>query len=290
MSASSITPEIVLERESSRRRHRLSKVTVIAAVVLGAILLLTVFGYVVAPQDPKKINLDDSSLGPYGAHLLGTDQLGRDILSRVLAGARTAVLGPLLIAVVVTTLATLLGLVAGYIGGWSDAVISRVGDVVYSLPPLLVAIVVVGVLGGGYFLGIIVLIVLGLPMSIRSKRAASLEQRALPYIEAARVLGIPRRQIMLRHVLPNFVPVILASFFLNFTYGFVDLSTLSFLGLGVDPGTPDWGRMIAESRVLIFDNPAAALAPLLMIVVTAVSANLVGEAIAEHVALKGRSR
>jgi peptide/nickel transport system permease protein len=196
----------------------------------------------------------------------------------------------LLIAVAVTALATLLGLWAGYLGGWTDAVVGRTSDVVYSLPGLLVAIVVVGVLGGGYFLGIVVLIVLGLPVAIRSKRAAVLAQRGLPYVEAARVLGLPRRRILLREVLPNIAPVIIASFFLNFTYAFVDLSTLSFLGLGVDPGTPDWGRMMAESRVLIFDNPAAAIAPLVLIVLTAVSANLVGEDLAERLAMRGRSR
>src|ERR1700750_999670 len=105
MSATSITPEVVLERGAARRRRRVSWLTLGAAAFLAVILFLTVFGYAVAPQDPTHVNLSDRSLGPYSAHILGTDQLGRDIFSRVLAGARTAVLGPLLIAVAVTAIA-----------------------------------------------------------------------------------------------------------------------------------------------------------------------------------------
>ncbi|MDO9409015.1 ABC transporter permease [Patulibacter sp.] len=278
---------------ATRRRFRVrpgQALTALALAVVVAALFLAVFGEVIAPDDPRRVDLNAGSLGPVSGHLLGTDQLGRDILSRALAGARTAIFGPLIIAASTVVISTVLGLVAGYVGGWTDATLSRVNDIVYALPPLLVAIVVVGVLGGGFGLGIVILVVLNIPASFRSQRAASLEQRGLPYIEAARVLGLSRWRIMRIHVLPNIMPVVSSSFFIAFTYAFVDLSTLSFLGLGVAPGTPDWGRMVAESRILVFENPWAALAPLLLIVATAVSANLVGEAVDDRIAAKGRGR
>jgi len=248
-------------------------------VLVLAALALAAIGTLIAPQDPLHQNLLEGSLRAGGKYLLGTDQLGRDIFSRVLAGARTAVLGPLAIALATMVISTILGLIAGYSGGLIDSIVGRVADVVYAVPPLIVAIVVVGVLGGGFTLGIIVLSVLNIPAGFRSIRAATLEQTPLPYIESAWVLGRSRWRIMAIHILPNIRPVVLSTFFLAFTYGFVDLATLSFLGLGVSPGTPDWGRMVAESRVLFFDNPWAAVAPLVLIVLTAVSANVLGEAL-----------
>jgi peptide/nickel transport system permease protein len=259
------------------RRTRRSYVTYVAWVIFAVALIAAVFGALVAPYDPSSQNLVASSQGPSLHHWLGTDQLGRDNSSRLVVGARTAVLGPLAIAALTTLLSTLLGLVAGYLGGWTDAIVGRLLDVIYALPPLLVAIVVVGVLGGGFALALGVLIVLNVPAGFRSMRAAALEQRGLPYIEAARVLGQSRSRIIFRHLLPNVLPILFTTFFLSFTYSFVDLSTLSFLGLGVSPGTPDWGRMAAENRTLVFENPLAVVAPLLAIMLTAVSANLVGQ-------------
>jgi peptide/nickel transport system permease protein len=269
------TPEKPTKRPKKRAQR--SYIGYVAWTFFGIALIAAVFGSLIAPHDPAAQNLLASSQAPSIHHWLGTDQLGRDSFSRLVVGARTAVLGPMAIASLTTLLSTLLGLLAGYLGGWTDAIVGRLLDVIYALPPLLVAIVVVGVLGGGFALALGVLIVLNIPAGFRSMRAAALEQRGLPYIEAARVLGQSRTRIILRHLLPNVLPILFATFFLSFTYSFVDLSTLSFLGLGVSPGTPDWGRMAAENRTMVFDNPLAVIAPLLAIMVTAVSANLVGQ-------------
>ena len=251
-------------------------VTVIAGAFVTLMLLLAAVGQWITPYDPMAQSLALANQSPSSAHWLGTDQLGRDTLSRLIVGSRTAVLGPLVIALVTTFLSTTLGLIAGFMGDWWDVGISRFLDVVYALPPLLVAIVTVGVLGGGFGLALVVLAVLHVPAGYRTMRAASLAQRSLPYVEAVHVLGRSRVYIMVKHVLPNIRPVMFSTFFLAFTYSFVDLSTLSFLGLGVAPGTPDWGRMAAESRVFVFDNPGMVMAPLILIVLTAVSANLLG--------------
>jgi ABC-type dipeptide/oligopeptide/nickel transport system permease subunit len=288
-----MTSQVAVTTPSRLRVSKLRSVgpgTAVAGAVVIVVLFLAVFGRAIAPQDPLHQNLFAASLPPGSGHLLGTDQLGRDVFSRTLAGARTAVLGPLTIALATMLFSTLLGLLAGYVGGFTDSVLGRVADVVYAVPPLLVAIVVVGVLGGGFVLGIVVLSVLNIPAGFRNIRAATLEQKPLPYIESAWVLGRSRWRIMTVHIMPNIRPVILSTFFLAFTYGFVDLSTLSFLGLGVSPGTPDWGLMVAESRVLLFQNPWAALAPLLMIVIAAVSANVVGESLEGSFLAKGKVR
>ncbi|MCP2049539.1 UNVERIFIED_ORG: peptide/nickel transport system permease protein [Paenarthrobacter nicotinovorans] len=281
-SNTSVTPPLSLWTLPARALSRVGGsdgvgwVPVIAGGVFVILLILAAFGSLITPYSPTAQDLEAASAGPSPAHLLGTDQLGRDILSRIMVGARTAIFGPLLIAAATTLLSTVIGVLAGYLGGWTDSITGRILDVIYALPPLLVAIVAVGLLGGGFTLGVIVLIALNIPAGYRNMRAASLEQRALPYIESALMLGRSRWSIMVHHILPNIRPVIYVTFFLSFTYGFVDLSTLSFLGLGVAPGTPDWGLMAAENRTLVFQNPAALIAPLLLIVIAAVSANLIG--------------
>jgi peptide/nickel transport system permease protein len=276
---------------ATRARRRMPPVAVaLSGAVLAVDAVLAVLGPVIAPYDPRQVHLDVTSPAPSAGFPLGTDQLGRDILSQVLAGARTAIAGPLAIAVLTLAVSAVVGLVAGYRGGWLDAVISRGVDLVYSLPPLMVAIVVVGVLGRGYLLAVAVLVFLSTPQNVRVIRAAALEQRGLPYVEAARMLGTSRLRIMFRQILPNIGPVIVVGFFLRFTYGFIELTTLSFLGLGVSPSTPDWGRLVGDSRVLVFENPWAALAPLALLAMTAVSVNVFGDAMHERAAAKGRAR
>jgi peptide/nickel transport system permease protein len=198
--------------------------------------------------------------------------------------------GPIIIALGAMVIGNTLGLIAGYKGGAVDATIMRWVDLMWALPGLLIAIVVVGVLGGGYWLAVALLILLTAPYDTRIVRGATLEQRPLPYVEAARTLGLRDRRIMVRHIWPNVLPLVVANTFLNFAFTLVTLSALSFLGLGVGPGTPDWGRMLAESRTLLFDNPWAALAPGLMLVITAASMNLIGDWLYEWMSDRGRAR
>jgi peptide/nickel transport system permease protein len=272
------------------RRPRVSVPVVIAGIVLLVAVVCAVAGSWFAPHDPNEQDLFGSLQGPSREHLLGTDDLGRDILSRTIVGARTSILGPALIAAGAMLLGNFLGVLAGYRGGASDSVISRLVDFVYALPALLIAIVVVGVLGGGYFLAVGLLLVLFSPVDTRIVRAATLEQRNRPYVEAARLLGLSDRRIMARHVWPNVLPVALANAFLTFAFAIVSLASLSFLGLGVGPETPDWGRMLSDSRNLLLDVPEAALAPGIAIVLVAVSVNILGDWLSENLADRGRAR
>lgn len=279
--------------QAPRRARRLPRVA--PSILLAGLVLAVVIAWALVPgllgaDGANDLHPGEALLGPSAEHLLGTDQLGRDVFARVVDGARVALAGPLVIATVTLLLSTLLALAAGYLGGWIDAIVSRAMDVLYSLPPLIVAIVLVGVFGGGYWLAIGVLIVLGLPHNVRLLRAAVIERRHLPYIEAAEMLGVSRLRVMAGQLLPNIAPVVAACFFLRFTYGIIDLSALSFLGLGVPPGSTDWGRMVAENRVVVFQNAWAALAPGLALVLTAVSTNLIGDHLYERFEQRARTR
>jgi peptide/nickel transport system permease protein len=188
-------------------------------------------------------------------------------------------------------MATLLGLLSGYLGGLVDSAIMRWVDFMFALPGPLVAIVVVGVLGGGYWTAVVVLIVLFTGPDTRIVRSTVLEQRALPYIDAARTLGISKTRILFIHILPNVLTIlpnvltiILAYVVLDFAFALVNLAGLPFLGLGVEPGAPDWGRMVFENRNILFSNPVALLLPAAMISLTAVSMNLIGDWLFERLA------
>jgi peptide/nickel transport system permease protein len=278
------------ELAAPRARRGFSPAVGFAMLVLLAVVACAAFGEWIAPRDPNEQDLLFSLTGPSRDHWLGTDDLGRDIASRTIVGARTAVVGPLLIALGAMLIGNVLGLLAGYFGGLTDSVISRWVDLVYAMPALLVAIVVVGVLGGGYFLAVALLVVLFSPIDTRIVRGATLDQRSRPYVEAARMLGLSNRRIMVAHIWPNVLPLALANAFLTFAFSIVSLTSLSFLGLGVGPGTADWGRMLSDSRTLLFDVPAAALAPGIAIVVAAASVNVVGDWLYERLSDRGRAR
>lgn len=258
-------------------RRRPPLLVVLAAAGVAGIALLVVAGAWLAPYDPERQNLLLSAAGPGGGHWLGTDALGRDVLSQVMAGARTAVTGPLCVAVGTVVLGVPLGVAAGYRGGVLDAAANRLADLIHALPAMLLIIVVVGVIGGGYAFAVAVLTVLSLPAEIRLCRSATAVQARLPYVEAARTLGLSAPRIMFRHVLPNIAPTVVATFLLDFVGALISLSGLSYLGLGAPPGTPDWGELLQQGQSLLAVNPYMSLAPGLMIIITATGVTLLGD-------------
>lgn len=260
------------------------------SVILAAVVVAAIFGSLIAPQGASTQNLILGLSKPSGAHWLGTDSLGRDVFSRLIVGARTALVGPLAIALGSMLIGNTLGLLAGYRGGAVDAIIMRWVDVMWSIPSLLVIIVVAGALGGGYWLAVSLLILLTVPFDTRVIRGATLEQVPRPYVEAAKALGVPDRRIMLLHIWPNVSPVAVANTCLVFAGSLVSLAGLSFLGLGVRPGTADWGLMLAEGRAYLFANPVATLAPGVMVVLTATSMNLIGDWLHERLSSQGATR
>ncbi|WP_033289805.1 ABC transporter permease [Amycolatopsis jejuensis] len=274
----------------TRIRTRPPVVVAVAFAVVLLAVLAALSGTWFAPHDPYAQSLQDSLQGPSGAHWLGTDQSGRDTFSRILAGARTALLGPAAITLGALILGGAFGLLAGYRGGFVDSVTMRVVDLMYAFPGLLIAIIVVGVFGGGYGAAVGVLVVLGAPVNARLVRSAALEQRGLPYVEAARSLGVSHGKIMLRHIWPNILPLVVANSFLSFAHSLVALAGLSFLGLGVPAGAPDWGLMLSDALPSFAQNPLAAFAPGVALVALAVSMNLLGDWLYERSTGKGRAR
>ena len=267
-----------LPRTRSRlHRHGLTVPLLFCLAVIAIVTLCAIFGSSIAPDSPFTQRLEVGDKPPTAEFLAGTDLLGRDVLSRVIHGARTALVGPIMVAAGAFAIATLLGLLSGYLGGMVDIAIMRWVDFMLALPGPLVAIVVVGVIGGGYWTAVLVLIILFTAPDTRIVRSAVLEQRPLPYIDAARALGVSKRRIVFVHILPNILPLILAYVVLDFAFALVNLAGLSFLGLGVQPGTPDWGRMLFENRNILFSNPVGLLLPAGMIILTAVSMNLIGD-------------
>jgi peptide/nickel transport system ATP-binding protein len=249
-------------------------------VLVSALVLVAAVGMALIPASAldlsQNIILGATPAGRPG-HLLGTDRLGRDILALTLAGARSALVGPILIATGSMALGLLLGIPAGYFGGWFDAVVARFVDLTLSLPSLLLAIVVAGVTGGSYGVTIVLLVVLFSPWDIRVARSGVLQQRHLPYIEATRVLHLSRPRVLYHHLLPNLWALVITNVFLNLGYALVSLSSLSYLGLGVKPGQADWGRQLSDGRSVLYDNPAAAIVPAVAIILVASAANLVGD-------------
>lgn len=263
------------------RRNKLS-----TAVVLSMIVLLVVFAWALIPAFGAGALDQDILLGatPVGTpgHLLGTDALGRDVWLLTVAGSQTAIVGPMAIAFASILLGLLLGLSAAYLGGWVDWIVSRFVDITLSLPSLLLAIVAAGVIGGGYWVSVAVMIVLFAPFDIRLIRSAALARMNEPYLEAAKLLGLGRFRVMFGHLMPVIRGLVGANLFLDMAVGLVALSSLSFLGLGVSPQQADWGRQLNDARALLFINPAAAIAPGLAIVLTAIAFNLVGDWLAER--------
>lgn len=258
-----------------------------SAVLLAAVTIVTLISpWLIGPATSQSI-LD--SLLPPGTpgHPLGTDELGRDVLLLTLAGTGSAIAGPVVIAVGSMLLAVLFGTLAGYLGGTVDSIIGRVVDVLLSLPVMLVAIVIAGIFGAGYWVTVLMLIVLFAPSDIRIVRAGVTEQTPRPYVEAAQMLSLSPARIMFRHIVPNVWPLILTNLMLNTGIALVTLSSLSFLGIGIAPGTPDWGRQIADGRSLILDNPAMMLVPAVLIVLVTMAINLLGDELGERLRERG---
>jgi peptide/nickel transport system permease protein len=275
-----------LQRAEATRGRRVPFTVAVALALLAVLVVFAVFGSTIAPHDPDEQRLFVSDTPPSAEFWAGTDQLGRDVLSRSIVGARTALVGAVVVSVGAFAIATVLGLISGYLGGAADAVVMRSVDLMLALPGLLIAIVVVGVVGGGFWVAVLVLIVLFAAPDTRIVRSAVLEQRPLAYIEAARTLGVSKPRVMFGHILPNITPIILAYIVIDFAFALIALASLSFLGLGVDPGTADWGRMLFENKGLLFSNPWAVVVPALFIIAAAASLNLAGDWLYDRYSLR----
>ncbi|EAR25934.1 ABC transporter permease protein [marine actinobacterium PHSC20C1] len=278
------TPTLAIKVLRSSRRRRVNASWMISIIVLAAITLAAIFAPLVAPYDPDHIDFTAIYANPGWAHWLGADALGRDTLSRMIYGARTALLAPLVVVIASTFLGVVLGLVAGWRGGWLDAVIGRLLDVLLAFPALLIAIMAVALFGKGLVAPVIAMSIAYAPFVARLTRSLVASERARPYVAAYRVQGFAGGWIALRRVLPNVAPTVGAQSTLNFGYVLAELAGLSFLGLGVQAPTADWGAMINESQAGIVGGYfLPAIIPAVAVVIVVVAVNVIGEEVSDRI-------
>ncbi len=257
--------------------------------VIGVVVLCAVAAPLLAPHDPAEQVLEWRFLPPVWAvggswsHILGGDNLGRDILSRVIVGSQVSVAAAIIIVSLAATIGTLLGAVAGYAGGVLDTIIMRLADFLLAFPFLLLALMIMAILGPGFWTMILALSTVLWVNYARVARADALRIRQMEYVEAARSIGVSEWRIILGHVMPNVLPSAIVLAMLDFATVIIAEAALSFLGLGVQPPTPSWGKMISEGRDFLYDTPWIVLGPGLLILTTSVGINLFGDFLRDFV-------
>jgi peptide/nickel transport system permease protein len=273
------------EKNVKGRKIRLSP-TVIIFSIIGLILILTaLLAPWVAPHDPNVGVLDNRLLPPVWQEggrsdfPLGTDTLGRDILSRIIFGARTTLSVCALVVIIAGTLGTLLGIIAGYIGGWADIIIMRAVDLVFSLPAILLALLLGAIFGPSFQILVMIISFTLWAGYARMARAETLKVKEFDFIALAKIAGCSRASIMTRHIFPNVVsPIIILATLQVGTIVIVEAS-LSFLGVGIPPPTADWGSMVSEGRSYIVTAWWLCIIPGIAIALTVLTFNLLGDAL-----------
>ncbi|WP_425607401.1 nickel transporter permease [Halomontanus rarus] len=268
----------IVEHPTLRTLAR-NRAAVAGAVVVAGLAVLAAVGPVLSPYDPTAQDLANRLRSPSLAHPLGTDQLGRDVATRLAAGARVSLGIALLVTGIRLALGVSVGLVAGYVGGWVDEVLMRVVDVLLAFPGIVLALVVAGVAGPSLRNLVLALAAVGWTTYARVVRSSVLEVRERAFVKASRLTGAPRRRVIRRHVLPTVAgPVVVLA---TLDLGGVILATagLSFLGLGAQPPAPEWGTMLATGRHHLRDATWLVNAPGLAIVCAVLGANLLGDGV-----------
>jgi peptide/nickel transport system permease protein len=262
----------------------LSSRTVLGFSIL--LLLLLLFSAVVAPflglASYQQIHLNERLLPPSGSHLLGTDELGRDVLSRLIYGGRISFLVSLIVVTISSAVGTILGATAAVTGRWMDETIMRSADVLLAFPGLLLAIAFMAVLGPSLQNVILALVAIGWIPYARLSRALVLKFRELEFVQATRNLGATTGRILFRHVLPNMIPTLFVQISFSFAGMILAESSLSFLGLGVQPPEPSWGNMLSDAKNHLLEAPYLTIFPGAAIFLAVLSFNLLGDALRDR--------
>src|ERR687888_795411 len=264
---------------AARRRFVRSGTGLAGALVLLVVVLAAVFAGQVSPYSPTRQDFRIEREPPSLQHPMGTDEFGRDVLSRVIWGAQASLQAGAVAASIALAVGLVLGMVAAYYGSHLDSVIMRCMDVILAFPYILLAIAVVAILGPGLKNAMIAIGIVYVPHYARVVRGSVLSVRARDYVEAARALGAPDGRVMWQHVLPNTLAPVIVQTTLNVGTAIIDTAGLSFLGLGTQPPTPDWGNMLSAGRSYVIDSPWIATFPGLATLATVLAFNLVGDAL-----------
>ncbi|HET6268422.1 MAG TPA: ABC transporter permease [Acidobacteriota bacterium] len=254
----------------------------ICVVFLLVLILGSAFAGWLAPQPYDRVELSDRLEGPSSKHWLGTDELGRDIWSRMLYGGRVSLLVSLVVVGLSSVIGAGLGSISGYAGGWTDEGIMRVGDLLLAFPGILLAIGLMAVLGPGLGNVVLALAIIGWVSFARLSRSLTLKIRELEFVQASRNLGASTPRILLRHVLPNVLPALSVQLSFSFAGMILAESALSFLGLGVQPPQPSWGNMLSEGKNHLLDAPHLTVFPGMAIFLSVLAFNLLGDALRDQ--------
>lgn len=279
-----IQPPIIQEEEKAIspwldawRSFRKNKLAVIGAIIVLFFILLAIFAPVIAPYGYKEQVLSKRLLAPSSEHWFGTDDFGRDILSRVIFGARISLWVGFLAVVGSIVVGCLLGILAGYYGKWIDAVISRIFDIMLAFPSILLAIAIVAVLGPSLKNALIAIAIINIPNFGRLIRSRVLSVKQEEYIVAAKAVGMSNNRILFRHVLPNSMAPIIVQGTLAIATAIIEAAALGFIGLGATAPEPEWGKMLSDARPFLMQAPWTMIFPGLAIMLTVLGFNLMGD-------------
>lgn len=262
----------------------------VGAAIVAMIAVVSLAAPLLAPHDPLSVDVSAILQGPSGAHPLGTDEAGRDVLSRVVHGGRIALLVALAAVLLATAIGVALGVAAGMTKGVADSVLSRVAEVHLALPAIVLTLVVLAFLGSGPVTLVLVLAATAWPLPFRLVRAHVLSTTAKPFVEAARVSGASPLDVARRHLLPSVLPLAIVAATLSFSYVLLLEASLSFLGLGVQPPTPDWGQMVQTGQAQLGGAWWIATSPGVALLVLLLGVQLLGDALAERLSVDGLLR
>jgi peptide/nickel transport system permease protein len=282
--------DLVIESPRKRAWRRLKRrpAAMVALVIVAMIVLAAILAPVIAPYDPTQQSWTTVRQPPSAEHWFGTDEVGRDVFSRVLYGARASLSAGVVSILIAVMFGVPLGLLAGYVGGWTDAVMSRLTDAMLAIPFLILAIALAAFLGPSLTNAMIAIGISATPIFIRLTRGQVLAVKAEDYVEAARAVGNPHLRIALRHILPNVMPPLLVQVTLTIAAAVIAEASLSFLGLGQQPPMPSWGSMLNSAQRFLSNAPWMAIYPGIAIFITVLSFNVLGDGLRD--ALDPRSK
>ncbi|MCI2423869.1 ABC transporter permease [Saccharopolyspora sp. K220] len=268
-------------------RRRREGVFYLCLAILAVAVAAAVLAPWVTPYDPTATSFDAIWLSPSAEHWLGTDQLGRDLLSRVIDGARPTLLGSIALLALATAIGVLIGLTAAWHRGWIDTLLARVTDVMFAFPGLLFVIMIIAVFDSGAVTAVVGMGLAYAPVIAKFTRAIALEEMARPYVDSYRLQGVGGLELCVRYVLLNMLPTLLGYLVVLFGDGLMSLATLNFLGFGSQPPSSDWGLMVEESRSGVIQGfLGPALVPGLTIAIVVVATNVVGVRLSDKLAVR----
>lgn len=270
--------KITVRKQKIRKNYTKIKLAVYGALTL-LLILIAVFAPYITPYDPYEQDLSKALLAPCREYLLGTDRYGRDMLSRVIMGARSSIFSAVILVVIITVTGSIVGILCGYRGGKLDSFLMRISDIFLAFPGMVFAIAVASVMSGGIMNAVVALAFISWPKYARIVRSQVLTIKNAPYISAARLAGSGTGKIILKHIVPNIAGPVIVTAVLDIGTMMMEIAGLSFLGLGATPPTAEWGSMMSNGRSMLQTSPWVILAPGCAIFLTVMVFNLLGDTV-----------